>query len=53
MHGNCGVGDVSLRTPDGREQGDGFIGHTLNAKGPGKASIHASAGVGDVKIHLR
>jgi hypothetical protein len=53
VHANCGVGDVSMRTPDGREEGEGFIAHTLNAKGPGKASIRASAGVGDVKIRLR
>jgi hypothetical protein len=53
VHANCGVGDVSMRTPDGREAGEGFIAHTLSAKGPGKASIRASAGVGDVKIRLR
>jgi hypothetical protein len=53
VHANCGVGDVSMRTPEGREEGEGFIAHTLHAKGPGKASIRASAGVGDVKIRLR
>ncbi len=50
---SAGVGDVSMRTPDGRDHGEGFIAHSLHAKGPGKASIHASAGVGDVKIRLR
>ena len=30
----CGVGDASLRTPSGREQGDGFIGHTLHGSRP-------------------
>jgi len=49
----CGVGDASLRTPSGREQGEGFIGHTLTAHGPGKSAIRAHAGVGDVKIQLR
>ena len=49
----CGVGDASLRTPSGREQGDGFIGHTLTAHGPGTSAIRANAGVGDVKIRLR
>ena len=53
VHANCGVGDVTMRTPDGRDEGEGFIAHTLSAKGPGKASIRASAGVGDVKIRLR
>lgn len=53
VHANCGVGDVSMRSPEGREEGEGFIAHTLHANGPGKASIRASAGVGDVKIRLR
>ncbi len=53
VRAECGVGDASLRTPSGREEGEGFIGHTLNAHGPGKAGIRAHAGVGDVKIRLR
>jgi len=53
VHATCGVGDVSLRTPSGRDQGEGFIAHTLSANGPGKATIRAHAGVGDVKIRLR
>jgi hypothetical protein len=53
VHAACGVGDASLRTPAGREQGEGFIAHTLSAQGPGKASIRVHAGVGDVKIRLR
>ncbi len=53
VRAECGVGDASLRTPSGREQGDGFIGHTLTAHGPGKAEIRVHAGVGDVKIRLR
>ncbi len=53
VRAECGVGDASLRTPSGRERGDGFIGHSLSARGPGKASIRAHAGVGDVEIRLR
>ncbi len=53
VRASAGVGDVSMRTPDGREHGEGFIAHSLHAKGPGKASIRASAGVGDVNIRLR
>jgi hypothetical protein len=51
--GKSGVGDVSLRSPKGKSEGSGFIAHTLSAEGPGKASIDASAGVGDIEIRLR
>jgi len=50
---DCGVGDVSLRTPQGRTEGSGFIAHSLEARGPGKARIEIQAGVGDVDIRLR
>ncbi len=50
---SCGVGDASLRTPDHHDDGEGFIAHHLNAKGPGKAAIRAEVGVGDVTIRLR
>jgi hypothetical protein len=53
VHAACGVGDVSLRTPSSRDEGSGFIGHTLSAHGPGKSTIRANAGVGDVKLRLR
>jgi len=53
IHANCGVGDATLRTPAGRNEGEGFIAHTLRATGPGKAEIHVEAGVGDVTIRLR
>jgi hypothetical protein len=49
----CGVGDVELRTPDGRQRGHGFIGKELQADGPGKAVINVDVGVGDVTIRLR
>jgi hypothetical protein len=48
-----GVGDVTLRTPEGRTEGTGFIGHTLSGHGPGTATVRADAGVGDVTIRLR
>ncbi|HVN76910.1 MAG TPA: hypothetical protein VMT19_11370 [Thermoanaerobaculaceae bacterium] len=53
IRAECGVGDATLRTPSGRENGEGFIGHALTSHGPGKSSIRVHAGVGDVKIHLR
>ena len=53
IEGQCGVGDVSLRTPKERTEGDGFIAHTLEAQGPGKAAIDVQVGVGDVDIRLR
>lgn len=53
IHVTCGVGDASLRTPNGHSEGKGFLGHDLSAHGPGKASIRARAGVGDVTIRLR
>jgi hypothetical protein len=53
IEGQCGVGDVSLRTPIERTEGSGFIAHTLEAQGPGKAAIDVQVGVGDVDIRLR
>jgi hypothetical protein len=53
VHASCGVGDATLRTPDGHEEGEGFIGHSLTAHGPGQAELHAQVGVGDVTIRLR
>ncbi len=53
ISGKSGVGDVSMRSPKGRDEGSGFIAHTMSARGPGKASIDASAGVGDIDIRLR
>ncbi len=50
---SCGVGDTSLRTPEGRSSGTGFIGKDVKAKGPGNAVIEVDAGVGDVTIRLR
>lgn len=53
VRASCGVGDASLRTPAGHEEGEGFIAHSLSATGPGKAEIRAEVGVGDVTIRLR
>jgi len=53
IHADCGVGDVELRTPEGRQRGDGFIGHELRASGTGKAAIDIDVGVGEVTIRLR
>ena len=53
IEGQCGVGDVSLRTPKDRTEGRGFIGHSLDARGPGAAAIEVEVGVGDVDIRLR
>jgi hypothetical protein len=53
IEASAGVGDASLRTPEGRERGSGFIGRSLDFRGPGKARINIDAGVGDATIHLR
>jgi len=53
IQASCGVGDATLRTPEGRDEGEGFIAHELHGQGPGSSTIHVSAGVGDVTIRLR
>lgn len=53
IHGSTGVGEATLRTPEGREEGDGFIGHNLRGRGPGQSSINISIGVGESQIRLR
>lgn len=52
LRAECGVGDATLRTPEGREEGHGFIAHSLTSRGPGRAELNAKAGVGDVEIRL-
>jgi hypothetical protein len=53
VNAECGVGDATVHTPEGREDGHGFIAHELSTRGPGKAKLDAEAGVGDVEIRLR
>lgn len=53
IRASCGVGDVQLRTPAGRERGSGFIAKDLAATGGGSSPLRASVGVGDVSIRLR
>ncbi len=53
IHAACGVGDAEMRSPEGRVESEGFIGHTLDGHGTGKATISIKTGVGDVKIRLR
>jgi len=53
IRASCGVGDAELRGPDGREEGGGFIGHSLRSRGAGKAEIEVHCGVGDTTIKLR
>ena len=53
IRGSCGVGDVDLRTPEGPQESEGFVGHSLSASGPGKHEIRVKTGVGDVTIRLR
>lgn len=50
---SCGVGDAELRGPDGREEGSGFIGHSLRSRAAGKSEIEVHSGVGDATIKLR
>jgi hypothetical protein len=49
----CGVGDASVRTPKGRNEGHGFISHSVHQTGPGNAEIRVDVGVGDVTIRLQ
>ena len=49
----CGVGDITLRSPEGRDSGEGFISRRLSVRGPGKATIEVEAGVGDIEMRLR
>ncbi|MCU0291381.1 MAG: hypothetical protein MUF10_05245 [Thermoanaerobaculaceae bacterium] len=53
IHGSIGVGDATLRTPEGREEGSGFISHNLRGRGPGQSSINISIGVGESQVRLR
>jgi hypothetical protein len=53
VHASSGVGNASLRTPQSREDGEGFIAHSLRSSGPGASQIKISAGVGDTEIRLR
>ncbi len=53
IRASSGVGDASLRTPQSREDGGGFISHSLRSRGPGKSTVQISAGVGDTRIKLR
>ncbi len=53
IRASVGVGDVKLRTPAGRETGDGFISKSLDGRGTGKAELNAHVGVGDIDIRLR
>lgn len=53
IEASCGVGDATVRSPEGRLGGKGFIGHEVSAKGPGSARIKAESGVGSVTVSLR
>lgn len=53
LRADSGVGEVTLRTPDGRQRGKGVAGGKLAADGPGPARLRLAAGVGDVSIVLR
>lgn len=53
IRAECGVGDASVRTPKGHDDGHGFISHTVHNSGPGNAEINIDVGVGDVTIRLQ
>ena len=53
IRASVGVGDVKLRTPAGREEGDGFISKSLDGRGTGTSGLNAHVGVGDIDIRLR
>jgi len=51
---DAGVGDATLRTSRGEQEGSGFIGHKVAWKeGPGKAAVKVDCGVGDAEVVLR
>lgn len=53
IRASCGVGDVAVRTPAGRERGSGFIAKDLAAQGEGTSTLRAAVGVGDISVRLR
>ncbi|MEP0773400.1 MAG: hypothetical protein HRF46_03430, partial [Acidobacteriota bacterium] len=53
LRADSGVGEVTLRSPDGRQRGKGFVGRELASTGPGAARLRLDVGVGDVTIVLR
>lgn len=49
----AGVGDASIRLPDKRLPGQGFIGRTVSWKdGTGTAEVELKVGVGEAKLNL-
>lgn len=53
LRARAGVGDVKLRTPEGRQTGEGFISRSLDSRGRGTAEADIRVGVGDIDIRLR
>jgi hypothetical protein len=54
VHLGTGVGDATLRTSRGRDEGNGFIGHKVTWKGgAGQAAIRVDCGVGDATVVLK
>ncbi|HPC83994.1 MAG TPA: hypothetical protein P5234_11650 [Thermoanaerobaculaceae bacterium] len=53
IRASTGVGSATLRTPEGRESGEGFVGQSLRGRGPGGSVIKVSIGVGEAEIRLR
>lgn len=48
-----GVGSATVVTPEGRMRGHGLVSESLVDKGPGKAKVSITTGVGDITLRLR
>ncbi len=48
-----GVGSISVRTPEGRARGHGFVSESYQGQGPGQAQVVVTTGVGDVTVRLQ
>lgn len=53
MRLTTGVGSVTVYTPDGKLSGHGLVSESLMEKGPGKARIAITTGVGNITLRLK
>lgn len=53
VRAGSGVGGATLRTPDGRVTGKGFVAQQVTYDGPGTARLVVNTGVGEIVIVLR
>lgn len=48
-----GVGSIRVRKPQGKEAGRGLVSQSYTEKGPGKAKVRVTTGVGDITLRLK